>query len=204
MTKDKKKIPAKYLFVKRNLQCENSRFEVFFDHLILDNSNQIKDFLTIKPKVILKNKIVGVCVLPIIGDKFCLMNGWRHQFNSYVYQAPAGFCEKGEKPYETALRELFEETSLICKQNDLISLGYYLPDAGLIEGKVALFLATNCLEREKSRLDNEVGIGEKLLLTKQELLKIIFKAENIGGSTLVASFRGLNYLDQNYLSIQDF
>ena len=74
----------------------------------------------------------------------------------------------------------------------------------LLKARLHFFLATNCLEREKSRLDNEVGIGEKLLLTKQELLKIIFKAENIGGSTLAASFRGLNYLDQNYLSIQDF
>lgn len=197
MTKEnKKEFPAKYRFLRRILQCKNSRFEVFFDHLIMDNSNQIKDFLIIKPKVMLRNKIVGVCVLPVIGDKFCLMNGWRHQFNSYAYQAPSGFCEIGEEPHETALRELFEETSLICKQNDLISLGYYLPDAGLIEGKVAVFLATNCSEK-KSRLEFEVGIGEKLLFTKEELLKIISEGENIGGSTLVASFRGLNYLEQN-------
>ena len=186
----------KYNFVKRRLKCENTKFEVYFDHLTLNNSSEIKDFLIIKPKVMIKNKIIGVCVIPVIKGKFCLMKGWRHQLNSFVYQAPAGFCEKDEEPNETALRELYEETSLFCNPKDLISLGNYLPDAGLIEGKVAIYLATNCSEKN-SKFQEEVGIGEKCFFSKDELIKIITKGENIGGSSLVASFRGLHYLDNN-------
>ena len=180
-----------YKFLNRTEVCSNSRFNVYFDHLITPNNTELKNFLIVKPKIITKEKLVGICVLPLVKNKYCLMQGWRHQLNEIVYQAPSGFIENEEQPEETAIRELREETALICSSKDLISLGSYLPDAGLIEGKVALFLASNCKKSEEN-LDKEIGTGNLLYFKENELISLIKNESNIGGSTVVAAFRAIN------------
>jgi len=183
----------KYQFINRKKISSNSRFNIYFDHVISPDKKEIKDFLIIKPKVSLKDKIVGICILPLYKDKFCLMNGWRHQLNEFVIQAPAGFVENDEDPEDTALRELKEETIFTCDKNNLISLGSYLPDAGLIEGRVGLFLAKDCFKAEK--VDQyEIGTSDISYFTKSELFNTISKENNIGGSTLVACYRSLSHL----------
>tara|TARA_Y100001978_G_scaffold200589_1_gene217165 strand:+ start:250 stop:834 length:585 start_codon:yes stop_codon:yes gene_type:complete len=184
-----------YKFLNRRRICSNTKFNVYFDHLISPNQIEIKDFLIIKPRILKENKVVGICVLPVFNNRFGLMAGWRHQFNEIIYQAPAGFIEEQEQPEETAIRELKEETSLICNIKDLISLGYYLPDAGLIEGRVALFLALNCNKISNKNLDKEIGTGNIDFFTKEELGELIKSSSNIGGSTLVACFRAIERLD---------
>ena len=86
----------KYELIKREKKCSNSRFDILFDHVITPNNEEIKDYLIVKPKIYKKDKTVGVCIVPIIKEEFCLMKGWRHQFKEFIYQAPAGFIEKGE------------------------------------------------------------------------------------------------------------
>ena len=98
-----------------------------------------------------------------------------------------------EDPADTALRELKEETSLICKKKNLISLGSFLPDAGLVEGRVALFLAKKCKKLDQ-KVSFEVGIGDLQHFSKKDLEKLINSSSNIGGSTITASLRALNYM----------
>ena len=185
-----------YQFLSRREICSNSKFNVFFDHIISPDKLNINDFLTIKPKISTKDQIVGICVLPIFKDKFYLMKGWRHQFNKQIYQAPAGFIEDGEEPAITALRELEEETFLKCPKNNLISLGYYLPDAGLIEGKVALFLAKNC-HKTNAVKQFEIGSSKIYPFNKAQLFNLISEESDIGGSTAVCCYRALFYLEKN-------
>ena len=120
------------------------------------------------------------------------MSVWRHQFETTIWQAPAGFIESGEDPAKTALRELKEETSLICDPKNLVSLGSFVPDAGLIEGKVALFLAKKCefISQIKS---NEFGTGDIHFFSKNQLMNLICNDSNIGGSTITASVRALQH-----------
>ena len=61
-----------YKFIGRRKICSNTKFNVYFDHLIYNEKFEVKDFLTVKPKVIKDNKIVGICVLPMFNNKFCL------------------------------------------------------------------------------------------------------------------------------------
>ena len=96
-------------------------------------------------------------------------------------------------PSQTALRELREETSLKCDKNNLVSLGSFLPDAGLVEGRVALFLALNCSRLEES-VSYEVGVGDLFSFSKSDLKKLIYSSSNIGGSTITTSIRSLNYI----------
>jgi len=184
----------KYKFLKRQEICSNSRFDVFFDHVISPDKLNIEDFLIVKPKISTIDQIVGVCIIPMFNDKFYLMRGWRHQFNKDIYQAPAGFIESGESPEDTALRELEEETSLSCSKSNLIKLGSYLPDAGLIEGKVALFLAKSCIKSQKNK-QLEIGSSKVYSFTKSDLINLLFNESLIGGSTLVSCYRALFYLD---------
>lgn len=181
----------KYSFLNRKLVCSNSLFDVYFDHLELP-SHSVEDFLTVKPKVSQGDeKVIGVCVLPKINDSFALMKGWRHQFNDIVWQAPTGFVDSGEKYENTALRELREETSLICDPLNLISLGYYIPDAGLIEGRIALYLANNC-QYVNDDIREEIGMGKLHLFTPKKLNKLICSTKNMGGSTIITCMRSLN------------
>ena len=184
---------SKYNFVDRRKLLSNSRFNIYFDHLITQEGTNIEDFLIVKPKIYNHEDVIGVCVIPIFEDKFCLMKGWRHQFNDFIFQAPAGFIEKDESPSFSALRELSEEVSFQCNSNDLINLGTYVPDAGLIEGKVALFLAMNCKKKDEFSL-NEIGTGNIISFSKQELQELINHESNIGGSTIVAALRALNFI----------
>ena len=181
-----------YQHIARNLACSNSLFNVYFDHLTIFE-NTVKDFLIVKPKVSIGlEHIVGICVLPEVNLSFGLMSGWRHQFGTAIWQAPSGFVESGEDPSKTALRELREETSLVCEPNNLISLGSFIPDAGLIEGRVALFLAKDCkfISQEKT---NEFGTGEVQYFNANQLMNLICNNSNIGGSTITASLRALQF-----------
>ena len=181
-----------YQHHSRNLACSNSLFNVFFDHLTICD-NTIKDYLIVKPKVSISSElIVGICVLPEVNLSFGLMSGWRHQFGATIWQAPAGFVEHNEDPSQTALRELKEETSLICEPKNLISLGSFIPDAGLIEGKVALFLAKDCKSVTKMK-SNEVGTGDIHFFNTNQLMNLICNNSNIGGSTITASLRALQH-----------
>lgn len=182
----------RYRRLNRRLACENRLFEVFFDTIEEPMGEVIDDFLIVRPKISAPGGIVGVCVLPEVEGKIGLMRGYRHQFDMEVWQAPAGFIDPGESGAQTALRELVEETELDCDPLHLESLGVYLPDAGLVEGKVALFVARNCTQkRVKSSPQPEVGAGLLEFFDRGSLAELVSTTGSMGGSTLVACFRYL-------------
>jgi 8-oxo-dGTP pyrophosphatase MutT (NUDIX family) len=184
----------RYNFDARRLVQQNSRFYIYFDSLKFDSNHVINDYLIVKPKTCNDNQIAGVCILPYIEEYFCLMKSWRHQFNSEVWQAPAGFIEPNESPIQCAKRELLEETGLVCSISDIIPLGIYIPDAGLIEGKIALYLALRCF-RANSHPQDEIGTGPLYFLSRSSLIALLQSASNISGSTSLAAFRALQFLN---------
>ena len=62
-----------YKFVERNLAISNSKFNVFYDHLISQDGEEIDDFIIIKPKIKNSENIAGICVIPFFNNKFFLM-----------------------------------------------------------------------------------------------------------------------------------
>ena len=182
-----------YAHISRRLVASNSRFKIFFDHVSTPVGDTIPDYLLISPKVHVADNIVGVCVLPYFDGMFWLMKGWRHHCESFIWQAPAGFVEHGEIPEESAARELYEETGFLATPSSLTSLGSILPDAGLIDGRVALFLST-CNIRTDSDISFEIGLGKLIAFSREDLTSIILHESNIGASTLLACFRALSTL----------
>ena len=186
---------TKYDFHNRRIIDENSRFFICFDTLTCNNGYHLDNYLTIKPKICHENDVVGVCILPRIGTDFALMKGWRHQLNTEIWQAPAGFVEPEESTIESAQRELLEETGLFCPLDDIVPLGSILPDAGLIQGRIALYLANSCSLSDSSTLQTEIGTGNLFYFSQETILNMTYNSSNIGGSTAVAIYRSLYFLN---------
>lgn len=180
----------RYKHLDRRLVCENQRFEVFFDTVRATDATMIEDFLIVRPRVCAADKVAGVCVLPELNEKIGIMRVFRHHLGEEVWQAPGGFIEPDEEAATAAVRELREETGVVPSRVE--SLGSYLPDAGLIEGRVALFLARGCTVCDAGAISsNEIGAGQLHWFEPMTLKALILSQCNIGGSTLAACFRAL-------------
>ncbi len=65
-----------------------------------------------------ENVADGVSIYALYGekkDKVVLVRQYRYPIDGYIYEFPAGLCEKGEDYREAAVRELHEETGLTFK-----------------------------------------------------------------------------------------
>ncbi len=188
---------AVYRSVGRKLLGSNARFDIYFDALELPDGGFLPDFLTVRPRVQDTQGIAGVFVLPEVNGKVGLMRTYRHQFSCEIWQVPGGFMEPGESAQFAALRELNEETGLICQPETLISLGSVCPDAGLVEGRVALFLAHCNGQVAEPAAEREIGMGRLEYFSPTELEDILNHAANIGGATAVAGYRYLSLLGRS-------
>lgn len=143
-------------------------FEVWFDHLVEPPDREVADFLVLQPKFISSGGISGVCILPVVGDRFALMNCYRHPIGQMSLEAPKGFIEQGETPQQAALRELAEEAGLSCASANLIGLGTVAPEPGVINARLALFAALDCTGA--LRIDTtEIGMASVRLFSLPEL-----------------------------------
>jgi 8-oxo-dGTP pyrophosphatase MutT (NUDIX family) len=146
----------------------NTMFDLFFDHLVEPPDREVADFLVVQPKNMSAGGITGVCVLPVVGDSVALVDCYRHPLAQMSLEAPKGFIDAGETPTQAALRELAEETGLSCAIADLIRLGTVAPEPGIINGRVALFVALNC--SGTLRVDPaEIGMSAVRLLDPAEV-----------------------------------
>jgi ADP-ribose pyrophosphatase len=87
----------------------------------------------------LESKVGGAAILPVTPEKkIILLNIFRPAIQSYSLEIPRGFAEPGEKPEETAKREMMEEIS--CTSGQIISMGSMYVDSGLMNTKTDLFI----------------------------------------------------------------
>ncbi|MDO4218761.1 MAG: NUDIX hydrolase [Synergistaceae bacterium] len=83
----------------------------------------------------------AVAILPI-NDKgnFLLIKQYRHAVDEDILEIPAGLCEAGENPEESAMRELEEEIGY-CGDLERVAETYSSP--GFCTEKITIFLARN-------------------------------------------------------------
>jgi ADP-ribose pyrophosphatase len=183
---------GRFRLTMRRLAAANTKFEIFFDRLEGPNGIVVPEYLMVCPKVLLRQAVSGVCVLPEVDGRIGLMRSHRHQFDEYVWQAPAGFVEPDETADFSALRELQEEAGLACRPERLVSLGLMMPDAGIVQSRVALFVARDARPiASGDRGADEPGLGEMVYFTPDELGALVQTSADMGASTMIACCRYL-------------
>lgn len=172
----------------RRLAAANSRWRVYYDHLVDDHGNEVLDYLCVEGREPRTDRITGVDVLPVLGDKLLLLRVYRHPLGREFWEVPRGFIDANETAAEAALRELNEETGLRCAPGDLVALGTYAPEPSTMAAFGAQFAAMRC-EGTPRRPSDEIGIGAFALLDRRQVAELIAAGEIAQAGTLLLYYR---------------
>jgi len=185
-----RKLNRNPVLAKRRLACENSRFSVYFDDLTRNGEHYEREYLVVAPKQVSRDLVTGVAILPICEGEIGLLKVYRHAIRGDSWEIPRGFIEEGESDLTSALRELEEETGLACEHDQIKSLGFVTPDAGILAARVHLFAALNCV-RIRPYTPREFGHREFCLFTAVELDELMLRSTVQDPSTLIARYKYL-------------
>ena len=173
--------------VSRRVACTNRVWDVYFTH-VKDGAAEVADYLVVEPKTRTADDVTGVAVLPIIDGQIGLLKIDRIALDATFIEAPKGFVDLGEAAAGAALRELIEETGLICDKSDLVSLGTMAPEASTLRARIKLFAALRC-RPTGGVLDDEIGLGALEFVSVARARAMAADAEIEDAATLVALYR---------------
>lgn len=108
----------------------------------------------------------GVCILAFVDGCVLLEKQYRYALDKELYELPAGKLEQGENPYDSAIRELEEETGY--KAGSLLDYGIVNPTCGYSGENIYLFVAQD-LTLGKRHLDED----EELEVQKVPLQQVV-------------------------------
>lgn len=122
-------------------------------------------------------------LLPVTHDgRVVLVRQYRYAAGEFLLEAPAGTIDPGERPEETARRELVEETGYFPKR--LEKLVEFYPSPGILEEKMHLFAATDLEERTQS-LDEDESL-EVVELPWEEAMALVAGVDVRDAKTIIA------------------
>ncbi len=124
---------------------EGKVIRVCHDEVLLENGEKAKR------EVVYHNG--GVCILPLTDSgEILFVKQFRYPYKQEVLELPAGKLEKGEEPFESAKRELLEETGTVAQK--YTPLGILYPSPGYCGEIIHMFLAENLIFGEQ-HLDSD-------------------------------------------------
>lgn len=127
------------------------------------------------------------------GGVTVLERQWRSPMDRAFWEIPAGKIDKGEDPFETAVRELSEETGLAA--NRWVELGTIHNAIGYSNERIVIFLAQDVHEAEGGQ---KLDAGEFLTLERLSFDEALVMTRN-GEITDVKTLAGLMWA-QAYLA----
>src|SRR5580658_10148416 len=125
---------------------KNSLFTVSEDHAVDPGGFEIKRFIVHHR---------GSAVMMPVDDRkrILLVRQYRLPAQRMLWELPAGSVDPGEKPLQTAKRELKEETGYHAKKwEKLVS---FFPSPGFLTEKMTIYLATGLTEGEATPMGDE-------------------------------------------------
>jgi ADP-ribose pyrophosphatase len=176
------KLPSDWKFESSRKIYSNKYIELYED--VLDIRNKKKIYTRAKRKNY-------STIVPFISDnEILVIKSYRHLVNSYQIEAPSGYIENGETPFEAANRELMEETGYAA--NNIISLGSYTLDYTMFEQTGNLFVGYDLVNEKKQEL-GMMEIIETTILTIDEIKKLLFNGKILNASSIVAFYKSLDF-----------
>jgi ADP-ribose pyrophosphatase len=117
-----------------------------------DEAKDPKTDFTIQRSVV---RHAGSAVMMAVDEKrrILLVRQYRLPANRYLWELPAGRLDPGEKPLQTAKRELKEETGYTARTWTKLASFWVSP--GYVEERMTIFLAEDLTEGEATPMDDE-------------------------------------------------
>lgn len=134
----------------------------------------------------------GVTILPVDenGMVYCVRQ-YRYVFGRMMLEACAGKLEYGEDPQQAALRELSEETGLVC--DELISLGEAYATPGYCSEILHIYLALGLHQHEAHPDVGEFVNVEQYHIS--ELVDMVMEGKIKDGKTIIAVLKAAKVLE---------
>jgi ADP-ribose pyrophosphatase len=145
-----------------------------------DEARDPKTGFTIK-RAIVRHR--GSAVMMAVDEKkrILLVRQFRLPAKQYMWELPAGSVDPGEKPLQTARRELVEETGYKAKKwEKLVS---FYPSPGFVDERMTIYLATGLTAGTATPMDDEQI--ETRWFTARELGELIAAGKIEDGKTVV-------------------
>lgn len=128
----------------------------------------------------------GAAILAVDNDEnIYLVSQYRYAYHEEILEIPAGKIEKDEDPYQTAIRELTEETGLIV--DELIPYGVIYPTPGYTNEKIHVYKAH--VEHKGERHLDEGEFLDVIKMPIQEAYKKVLDGLIKDGKTVYAIMR---------------
>lgn len=138
----------------------------------------------------------AVCVVPVTDDgQVIMVRQFRYAFGEVLLELPAGKLEKGEDPYEAALRELEEETGAVAKNVEHI--GELYTTVALFDEKIQMYLATGL--SYKSAHPDEGELLEVVKIPLSTLVDMVMNGEIKDSKTQIALLKAHKILSSRGL-----
>jgi ADP-ribose pyrophosphatase len=127
-------------------KLKNKLFTVSHDHAVDPDGFEIK-------RDIVHHR--GSAVMMPVDDKkrVLLVRQYRLPAKSFLWELPAGLIDPGEKPLQTAKRELKEETGYHAKKWK--ALVTFFPSPGFLTEKMTIYLATGLTAGDAEPMEDE-------------------------------------------------
>jgi len=174
----------------RTLFRQNEVFNFFFEHLIDDQGNEVKEYFVLEHKKIQENQVGGAVILPIVDQKIGLVEIYRPPLKRHCWELPHGFIDANETDREAALRELREETGIVTDESDCYYLGCLAPDAGIIGATVSIYFSQS--GSITADVEPELGLKRVKFFDVTEVKEMIESSTIIDAITLATVFKYLN------------
>jgi len=129
-------------------------------------------------------------VMPVDEKKrILLVRQYRLPARQYLWELPAGTVDPGEKPLETARRELAEETGLRARK--IQKLAEFYPSPGFLTEKMTIYLATGLTQGDATPMEDE-RIETKWFAAK-DIDKMIREGKILDAKTNIGFLRWKRY-----------
>jgi len=158
-------------------KLSNRLFTVSDDHAVDPSGFEIR-------RAIVHHR--GSAVMMPVDDRkrVLLVRQYRLPAGRYLWELPAGSIDPGEKPLQTAKRELKEETGYRAKNwKKLVS---FFPSPGFLTEKMTIFLATDLAAGQATPMDDERI--ETRWFTVKEIEAAIEGGEILDAKTMLGYF----------------